>query len=221
MSNNSLKGWASLVEGEKPDIDYKSFMDEYRQLTAKVKEFHKTADFKEREGLSEKYGISRADMMKFARLDSMMNRSSGEDSVIVGRVSADKVDALIQGGHFAEAVSLIKDGLDTNALKEAQGHHAHVADLAKSNFKSSDLLLSCYFGLSRDGDDYIVRCDSSRMRKDLDDPSVAPNFSRDLKKMENIGKSADEAQMRVESLYNQFDGEAADTTVSQSAQMRR
>lgn len=217
--NNLVKGWEHFGN-DQPSIDYKSFMDEYRQLTAKFRESHQTSDYEERESLSEKYGIPRATTLKFSRIETMMNTTPGEGSVPVGSISAVDIETMMNKGQYGEAMKIIKDGIDLNKLKNTLGRKDHVADLTKSDLKTSDLMLSAYFSLSRDGDSYVIKCDTEKLQKSLSDPAIMENFSRDLKRLENMERSTRESQLNVESLYHQFESEVVDS-VSRSSSYRR
>ena len=198
--NELNSSWAFLLgrndspgENQRRNFSPSEFMEEYRKLRERFASTHQTADFKELHQLYEKYGISRADQLKYSRINSMLYGGKTVGGIVLGSVPATDLDELLQKGDFAGAVSRLKAGLSPEKLRELVDFPADrrsfdgyelmqwVPALAKSDeHKSSDVLLS-YFRMVREGDQYVIRCDKDDFLKFMSDEGYLANFRRDLK----------------------------------------
>lgn len=184
----SLDAWKSTLggdSGQDAGIDYAAFMQEFQQLRAKFNETHDTEAYKSLYALSEKYGFDHAEQMKFSRLNNMLywNADKQQQGMELGSIPADRLDDLLKNGKFSEALRLVKDSLDEQKLTELQGDHEFFVQLAKSDYKSSDYLLSGFFSLVRKDGVYVISADKDQFQQALDNLGVYNNFSADIDKI--------------------------------------
>ena len=123
--NELTSSWAFLLgrndspgENQRRNFSPSEFMEEYRKLRERFASTHQTADFKELHQLYEKYGISRADQLKYSRINSMLYGGKTVGGIVLGSVPATDLDELLQKGDFAGAVSRLKAGLSSEKLRE-------------------------------------------------------------------------------------------------------
>ena len=200
-ATDSLKSWGAFL-GNPIDNDTEMsrktpqmFMEEFQRLKQRFSESRSTSDFKELNLLYEKYGISRAEFMKYSRIHAMLSNPPSEGAMTIGEVPVKDLDNLLQKGDYAGAVSLIKAGLSEQQLKELVNYPEHdrnfpdyhltqfLPQLVKSdNFKSSDFLLLT-FQMSKEGDKYVIRQDKDKFQKDMKNDAILGNFTDALQKL--------------------------------------
>lgn len=196
-----MDAWAGLLlkeDGpqEKKEFSPSEFMQEYDTLKKRYRETHETNDFKAVNSLYEKYGIDRADQLKYSRINSMLSNQDDVDGMVVGSVPAKEVDELLQKGDFAGALSRVRSGLDEDSLRRLVDYPEDQRDfygysliqlipqLAKSDsHKSSDSLLSS-FGMYKDGDQYLIRVDKDNFQQLMKSSSIINHYYKDLKDIE-------------------------------------
>jgi len=163
------------------------FMREYDELSQRFEKTHSTEDYVARHGLSEKYGIDFADFRTYRQIYEMQHSTSNADGMVLGRVPAAEIDALLSKGDFPGVLSAMREGLSMDSLNnlhllvdvkdgvvsaETRELLSWMPELAKlGGSKASDTLLSWY-GLYRDGDYYVVRADRQSVQQAMLNPSM-------------------------------------------------
>lgn len=207
-NSSSIEGWAGVLlkdEGlqEKREFSPSEFMSEYETLKERFNKTHSTEDFKNLTCLYERYDISRADQLKYARIHSMLTNQKYADGMILGSVPAKDIEGLLQEGDFAGALTKIRAGLNEDSLQqlvdfpedkryfEGYSQTQWLPELIKSEtHKSSDYLLQS-FGMYKEGDQYVVRVNKEEFQNDMSNPLVLNNFNKDLKDIEKNWFSLD------------------------------